>query len=89
LSKLNEKFIQEIATKAGGKASVSSNEFPDLSALLTQINQIKRTKIDSFEFDRKQERYQVPLLIALIVWLLYLLWSKKHTNVLNKLIGQK
>jgi hypothetical protein len=68
---------------------VSSNEFPDLSALLTQINQIKRTKIDSFEFDRKQERYQVPLLIALIVWLLYLLWSKKHTNVLNKLIGQK
>ena len=50
---------------------MSSNEFPDLSALLTQINQIKRTKIDSFEFDRKQERYQVPLLIALIVWLLY------------------
>lgn len=88
LSKLNQNFIQNIASKGGGKASVSSSEFPDLSALLTQINQMKRTKIDNFEFDIKQERYQVPLLISLVFWLTYLLWSKRYVAH-DKLIETK
>jgi len=86
LSKLNAKFIQEIATTAGGQAFISSNEFPNLSALLTQINQIKRTKMNSFEFDLRQERYRLPLLFALIFMLLHILWSKRSIDVLNKLI---
>jgi Ca-activated chloride channel family protein len=89
LSKLNESFIRKIASKGGGKASLSSSEFPDLSALLTQINRMKRTKIDNLEFDIKQERYQVPLLISLVFWLAYLLWSKKYVGVLDKLIQKK
>ncbi|MBL4862122.1 MAG: VWA domain-containing protein [Crocinitomicaceae bacterium] len=89
LSKLDEQFIQDIAAKGGGKASVSSSEFPDLSALLTQINQMKRTKIDNFEFEIKQERYQVPLLISLFFWLTYLLWSKRYVGFLDKLIKVK
>jgi len=89
LSKLNEKFIREIASKGGGKASLSSSEFPDLSALLTQINHMKRTKIDNLEFDIKQERYQVPLLISLVFWLAYLLWSKRYVGILDKLIQSK
>ena len=89
LSKLNEKFIRKIASKGGGKASISSSEFPDLSALLTQINQMKRTKIDNFEFDIKQERYQVPLFISLVFWLTYLLWSKRYVGLLDKLIETK
>lgn len=89
LSKLNESFIRNIASKGGGKASLSSSEFPDLSALLTQINRMKRTKIDNLEFDIKQERYQMPLLISLVFWLAYLLWSKKYVGVLDKLIQKK
>jgi Ca-activated chloride channel family protein len=82
-SKLDEQFIKKIASKGGGKASISSSEFPDLSALLTQINHMKRTKIDNLEFDIKQERYQVPLVFALVFWLAYLLWSKRYSR-LNK-----
>ena len=89
LSKLNESFIRKIASKGGGKASLSSSEFPNLSALLTQINRMKRTKIDNLEFIIKQERYQVPLLISLVFWLAYLLWSKKYVDVLDKLIQKK
>lgn len=86
VSKLNEAFIQKLATQTGGTATVSSNEFPDLSALLTEINQMKRTKIDTLEFDIKQQRYQVPLFLAILFWLAFLLWSKNYVGLLDKWI---
>ena len=77
VSKLNTGFLQKIAQKGGGKSSVSSNEFPNLSELLTQINQMKRTKIETLEFDVKQERYQIPLFLSLVFWMTSILWSGK------------
>ncbi|PWL27267.1 MAG: hypothetical protein DCO96_11000 [Fluviicola sp. XM-24bin1] len=88
-SKVNPKLIESIAAKAGGKASLSSDEFPDLSALLTQISRMKRTKIDNFDFDIRTERYQIPLVFALISWLIYLLWSEKFSARLNKKLESK
>lgn len=86
VSKLNESFIEKLATQTGGAATVSSSEFPDLSALLTEINQMKRTKIDTLEFDIKQQRYQVPLFLAILFWLAFLLWSKNYVGLLDKLM---
>lgn len=86
VSKLNEAFIQKLATQTGGTATVSSNEFPDLSALLTEINQMKRTKIDTLEFDIKQQRYQVPLFLAILFWLAFLLWSKNYVGLIDNWI---
>lgn len=88
-SKVNPRLIESIASKAGGKASLSSDEFPDLSALLTQISRMKRTKIDNFDFDIRTERYQIPLVFALISWLLYLLWSEKFSTGLNRKLESK
>lgn len=84
LSKLNKSFINQVAQKGGGLATISDDEFPNLSALLTQISQMKRTKIDNFEFDIKQERYQVPLLISIVCWLGYLLWSRQYDGFLKR-----
>lgn len=89
VSKLNEPLLQKLAQKGGGKASVSSSEFPNLSALLTQINQMKRTKIDNLEFDIKEERYQLPLFLSLVFWLAYLLWSKRYVGLLDNLVKKK
>lgn len=86
VSKLNPKFIQSIASKGGGHANISSNEFPNLSGLLTQISRMKRTKIDNLEFDIKEERYQIPLLISIIFWLAYLLWSKQYVRLMDKIV---
>lgn len=86
VSKLNEKFIEKLASKTGGAANVSSSEFPDLSALLTEINQMKRTKIDTLEFDIRQQRYQVPLFLAILFWLAFLLWSKNYVGLMDKMI---
>ena len=41
VSKLNQSFIQDIAAQASGHASFSSDEFPDLSGLLTEISKMK------------------------------------------------
>lgn len=84
VSRLNEAFINKLATQTGGAATVSSSEFPDLSALLTEINQMKRTKIDTLEFDIKQQRYQVPLFLAILFWLAFLLWSRNYVGLLDK-----
>lgn len=86
VSKLNEAFIQKLATQTGGTATVSSSEFPDLSALLTEINQMKRTKIDTLDFDIKQQRYQIPLFIAILFWIAFLLWSRNYVGLMDKWI---
>lgn len=75
VSKVDPAFIQSIASKAGGKATLSSDPFPNLSDLLTQINQMKRTKVQDLEFDIQENRYQIPLFAGLIFWSLFLLWS--------------
>lgn len=84
VTKLNPNFLQSIAQKGGGKSSVSSSEFPNLSALLTQINQMKRTKIDTLEFDIKQERYQIPLFLSLLFWMVFILWSGNYRGIFKK-----
>lgn len=84
VSKLDKAFIQKIAQQGGGKASFSSDEFPNLSGLLTQINHMKRTKIDTFEFDVKQERFQIPLALSLFFWMCYFLWSKNYSGMLQR-----
>ena len=86
LSKLNEGFLRKLARDTGGALTVSSDEFPDLSALLTEINQMKRTKIDTLEFDMKQQRYQVPLFLAILCWIAFLLWSRSYVGLLDKWI---
>ena len=76
ISKVNPTFIQSIATKSGGISMVSSSPFPNLSDLLTQINQMKRTKVQDLEIDIQENRYQIPLFAGLLFWCLFLLWSK-------------
>jgi len=84
VSKLNPSFLSSIAKKGGGKSSISSDEFPNLSELLTQINQMKRTKIDTLEFDIKQERFQIPLFLSLFFWMTFILWSNGYRGIFKR-----
>ena len=76
ISRVNPTFIESIAAKSGGKSMISPSPFPNLSDLLTQINQMKRTKVQDLEFDIQENRYQIPLFAGLLFWCLFLLWSK-------------
>ena len=72
ISTMNPQFVKEIATKSGGVAMITSEAYPDINALLTQINQMKRVKLRDLEFDIEESRYRFPLLLALISWMLWL-----------------
>lgn len=80
LSKVNPVFIKKIASLGGGTASISDSRFPNLSRFLTHFNQMKRTKIPQMEFDIKENRYQVPLVIALIFMVLFLVVPKLNNQ---------
>lgn len=72
LSKLNPQFIADIAVKGGGFSTISSDPFPNLSSLLKQISHMKKTRLESMEFDVKENRYQFPLFISIAFWILFL-----------------
>lgn len=84
VSRINPTFIRSIAAKGGGSAIISSDEFPDLSQLLTQINQMKRTKVRDLQFDMKENRYQYPLFLGLLFWMLYLSMNVWNFNFSKK-----
>ena len=84
ISKVSKKLIEELASKAGGYSMITTDPFPNLSDLLTQINQMKRTKIDNLEFNVKESRYQIPLLISLLFWLLFNIWSGNSFKLIDK-----
>ncbi len=88
ISRMDPSLIRSLAKKGGGKSTISSNEFPNLSELLTQINKMKRTKIDNLEFEVKEERFQIPLFVSLLFWLAYMIWSKQFVRHLDKLVKE-
>jgi Ca-activated chloride channel family protein len=44
VSRMNPAFVKQIASKTNGYAMITSEPYPDLQTILTQINQMKRTK---------------------------------------------
>ena len=89
LSKLNPQFINDIASKGGGFATLSSDPFPDLTGLLSQINRMKKSKIASMEFDVKENRYQLPLFCSILFFLLYLSLSSSIFSSVEKIVIKK
>ncbi len=79
-SKLDPKFIERIAEKGGGLAVVSEDAYPDLRKMLKEITQMKRVKTESMDFEVEEQRYQVPLAIALVCFIGYLVWSGMYVN---------
>lgn len=79
-SKLDKKFLGSLASKAGTDLIIADSEFPDLSELLTEINHIKRVKINNLEFEIKEERFQYTLMMSFVFWLLFLFIQFKYSS---------
>ena len=88
-SKVDRKFIHQIASKAHGYSTFCTDPFPNLVGLLTQINHMKRSKIDNLEFNVKDNRYQVPLLLSFVFWVLFCLWSRNSFKWIDKFASVK
>jgi Ca-activated chloride channel family protein len=75
ISKLNEGMIKNIAQDAEGNYLISSDAFPNISKLLTEINSSKTTNEVDLEFEVKENRYQWPLSMALFCLLILFVWE--------------
>jgi Ca-activated chloride channel family protein len=75
-SKLNENLLRQIAKKTDGFYTISYSPFPNLSQILTQFSQIKRTKIETITLDIKENWYQIPLFFGIIFFLLFSLFKQ-------------
>ena len=89
VSKVNKRFISEIASKANGFSIVSASPFPNLTDLLAQINRMKRTKMDGLEFNVKESKYQIPLIIAMFFWMIYILSGSNSMKRIDKIVKSK
>jgi Ca-activated chloride channel family protein len=65
ISYLNKDMINSIASKAKTEAYITNDAYPNINSLLTQINKRKATDTVDLEFKVKQNRYYIPLWIAL------------------------
>jgi Ca-activated chloride channel family protein len=75
ISKLNEEMIKDIAQDADGTYIISSDAFPNISKLLTQINSSETTNEVDLEFEVKENRYQWPLSMAMVCLLILFIWE--------------
>lgn len=78
-SKLNKKMIAEIASKAGGDFKILNTSFPDISDVLTVINNKKASNTVALTFEIEVSKYHWPLAIALMFVLIFI-WHEVGLN---------
>jgi Ca-activated chloride channel family protein len=82
VSRLNTAFIKELANKLNGSASVTNSAFPNMSEVLTEINQMKHGNSRNLEIEINESWYQIPVGLAAINLILFFSMSfglKKQT----------
>ena len=79
MSKVNPVMLTEIAKQAEGKVVVTSDAFPNVNPLLTQINNLKSTKQVDLEFEVKENSYRLPLGFALLCLMILLIADSLRT----------
>ncbi|HLU86381.1 MAG TPA: VWA domain-containing protein [Taishania sp.] len=86
-SKMNSRLINEIAAKAGGVAMIADNAYPDLNASLNKVGQLKMTETTSHDFEVANQQYQIPLIIGILFYLLYLIFINQDGFKSKKVFG--
>ena len=71
VSRLNTAFIKELANKLNGSASVTNSAFPNMSEVLTEINQMKQGNSRNLEIEINESWYQIPVGLAVINLILF------------------
>jgi Ca-activated chloride channel homolog len=81
LSKVGTDLVKDMAKKARGISMITDNPFPNLSNLLTEINQLNKGDLRNLELDIKETYYHWPLLLGMAFWLLS---QMSHFRIKNR-----
>lgn len=73
MTRLNEEVLQEIARAGGGSYVHASNANMGFETIMTKINAMNKTDIQEVTFTRYDSKFQLPLLLALLFFLIEVL----------------
>lgn len=78
ITRLNEQTLREIAQAGKGSYIHANNAHIGLDILLKDLNKLEKAEIEDIVFSRYENRYYVPLWIALVLLIIeILLYNKK------------
>jgi Ca-activated chloride channel family protein len=78
VSKLNLSLVKDLAKQTNGSLLISNNSYPNIELLLQEIKKMKRG-ITTFEnIEVKENKYQIPLMIAFLSFLLFGIFKTKR-----------
>lgn len=84
ISKLDKSSLKRMASESGADLVVSSSAFPDMTSVARTFSNAKNKSVKSIEFNVDKNYYQVPLVIAIILFVAYLflpfLFTEKLEN---------
>ncbi|HZH86403.1 MAG TPA: VWA domain-containing protein [Brumimicrobium sp.] len=84
ISKVNLQMLTEMAKALNGEVVLSNESFPNISQFLTQINTSSATNTVDLEFQVKENRYQWPLVLALLSLLILFAWEALPKRKVSK-----
>ncbi len=85
VSKLNEKMLQEIAAAGEGTYVRATNANAGLSIIMNDINKMEKKEFGSKVFKNYDDRFQLFLLISLVLLIIEFLISKRRSSKLDKI----
>lgn len=72
VSRLNEAEIAKMATRTDSKFSIAKTAFPNMTTVISELENVKTQKVSELEFTVQRSYFQIPLLIAVAAFLAYL-----------------
>lgn len=87
LSRVGSDLVNDIAKKAHGISMITEDPFPNLSDLLTEINQLNKGDLRNLKLDIKEAHFQWPLLFGILLWMLSLFYNP--TDKVRKVKSKK
>lgn len=78
ISKMNPGFIRSLADKANGSALITSEAYPDIVSILTEINRMKRTKSRNLNFEVSSSVYEYPVFVSFISMLIWIILFRRR-----------
>ncbi len=83
VTKLNEKMLKEIAAAGNGSYVRASNANAGLNTIMNEIDKMEKKEFGSKSFKDYEDRFQIFLIIALILIIIEYFISNRRTNKLD------
>lgn len=80
ISRLNLNFIQDLADKCAGTAIVSDQAYPDIEAILTEINHQKKINSRNLDFQIKNSIYYYFVFLSLMAFVIWIFLNQWKSN---------